>query len=140
MNLKNQKREKFYAHKMTSRARRGRRNNNNNNNNNENDSIEEPSFPNDYSQIGSNMLQANKCAIGDTNHYTIEWNYLDDIAPTSTLAEEIQEFHGRGRNTLDGSVVRGLNVGDSISVWGRARFRGWENYVEKVSVRVFWAV
>ena len=107
---------------------------------NDNDEIEEPSFPNDYSQIGSNMLQANKCAVWNTTHHTIEWNYLDHIAPASTEAGEIQKFQGRGRNTIDGRVVRGLTVGDSISVWGRSRFPGWANHVEKVSVRVFWAV
>jgi hypothetical protein len=72
-------------------------------------------------------------------HNTIVWHYLDDIAADSAEAEEIEQTLGRGRATLDGSTVRGLQVGDSISVMGRARFPGWHNEVERVSVRVFWS-
>lgn len=65
---------------------------------------------------------------------------MDDIRADSAQAEEIEQRSGRGRATLDGRVVRELEVGDSIGVIGRARFGGWSNHVESVSVRVFWAV
>lgn len=102
--------------------------------------IEERSTATDYSQIGPNALQRNKCAVHNTIGYTIVWHYLDDISPQSVEAEEFEETTGRGRNTLDGHVVRELEVGDSVSVWARARFAGWVNHVERASVRVFWAI
>jgi hypothetical protein len=82
----------------------------------------------------------NKTAVSQTQENTITWHYLDNIQAESADAEEIERSQGRGRATLDGSVVRTLGVGDSIAVWGRARFPGWSNHVEFISVRVFWAV
>lgn len=76
----------------------------------------------------------------DEQHYTIVWNHLDNIRADSSEAEEIENSQGRGRATLDGSKVRELEVGDSIAVWGRARFGGWSNFVIRLSVRVFWVV
>lgn len=104
------------------------------------DDIEERSFPTNYGEIHSLALQSNRTAIGETEPYTIVWHYLDDIQPDSEQAQEIQEGQGRGRFTLDGSTVRELQVGDAISIWGRTRFSGWSNYVDWLSVRVFWAV
>ncbi|KAE8150986.1 hypothetical protein BDV25DRAFT_153494 [Aspergillus avenaceus] len=85
-------------------------------------------------------LQSNRTAIRDTQHYRVIWHHLDNLAADSPEAQEIEVNQGRGRATLDGSLVRSLQVGDAISVWARARFGAWVNYVERVSVRVFWAV
>ncbi|GCB24819.1 hypothetical protein AAWM_07704 [Aspergillus awamori] len=85
-------------------------------------------------------LQSNKTAVPGSQKHTIVWHYQDDIAPDSNEAEEIERTQGRGRATLDGSQVRTLEIGDAIAVWGRARFGGWSNHVQRVSVRVFWAV
>ena len=104
------------------------------------DSIEEPSFPTNYGGLSSYALQMNKAAELNTEQYTIIWDYRDDMHPDCAQAQEIQEQQGRGRFTLDGNTVRQLQVGDAISVWGRARFGEWSNYVEWCSVRVFWAV
>lgn len=87
-----------------------------------------------------NKLQTNVRAGRNFERHTVVWHYMDDIRADSGQAEEIEQRSGRGRATLDGRVVRELEVGDSISVIGRARFGGWSNYVESVSVRVFWAV
>lgn len=73
-------------------------------------------------------------------HYTVVWHHLDNISADSAEAEEIELSEGRGRATLDGSTVRQLEVGDSISVWGKARFPEWSNHVERVSVKIYWAV
>jgi hypothetical protein len=89
---------------------------------------------------GPGKLQMNKTAVSQTQEYTITWHYLDNIQAESADAEEIERSQGRGRATLDGNVVRTLGVGDSIAVWGRARFPGWSNHVEFISVRVFWEV
>lgn len=88
----------------------------------------------------SHKLQANRTAVRGTQHYHITWHHLDNISADSPEAEEIQHNQGRGRATLDGSQVRNLQIGDTIAVWGRARFGAWSNHVERLSVRVFWAV
>lgn len=88
----------------------------------------------------SNKLQSNGARVSETQHVEITWHYLDDIQPESEEAYEIERSKGRGRSTLDGHRVRELQVGDSIALWARARFPGWRNYVERASVRIFWAV
>ncbi|KAL2004960.1 hypothetical protein VTN00DRAFT_2810 [Thermoascus crustaceus] len=88
----------------------------------------------------ANRLQTNPVATSTTQNFRIVWHYLDSIPADSAKAEEIETEEGRGRATLDGSAVRNMQVGDSVSVWARARFAGWANHVERLSVRVFWAV
>ncbi|KAL4888686.1 hypothetical protein BDV59DRAFT_188160 [Aspergillus ambiguus] len=89
---------------------------------------------------GPHKLQSNKTREGQTQHHVFAWHYLDNLAADSPEAEEIQQMQGRGRATLDGSQVRSLEVGDSISIWGRARYMGWRNEVEGIRVRVYWAI
>lgn len=84
-------------------------------------------------------LQCNRTATINSTDYHIVWHYLDGIAADSPEAEQIERETGRGRATLDGSAVRNMKVGDEVSVWLRARFAGWRNHVDKMSVRVFWA-
>lgn len=84
-------------------------------------------------------LQCNRTAtIGSMDHHIV-WHYRDNIEASSPEAEEIEQETGRGAATLDGSAVRNMQVGDEVSVWMRARFAGWRNHVDKMSVRVFWA-
>ncbi|KAL1986914.1 hypothetical protein VTN96DRAFT_5331 [Rasamsonia emersonii] len=85
-------------------------------------------------------LQSNLTATRTTQDYCIVWHYKDRIDPESSEAERIEDEQGRGRATLDGRAVREMRVGDAVSLWARARFWGWSNHVEKMSVRVFWAV
>lgn len=87
-----------------------------------------------------NKLQSNKTAEKETQRYTITWHHLDNIDPTTPEAEEIERCQGRGRATLDGRRVRQIGLGDSVSVIARARFGGWTNHIDQLSVRVFWAV
>jgi hypothetical protein len=84
-------------------------------------------------------LQCNRTATISSSDYHIVWHYRDDIQPDSDEAERIEQETGRGRATLDGNEVRGMKVGDEVSVWLRARFAGWRNHVDELSVRVFWA-
>jgi hypothetical protein len=84
-------------------------------------------------------LQCNRTATINSTDYHIVWHYLDDLPADSPEAEQIERETGRGRATLDGSAVRNMKVGDEVSVWLRARFAGWRNHVDKMSVRVFWA-
>jgi hypothetical protein len=79
-------------------------------------------------------------AAGEPKAHFFAWHYLDAIDPDSAEAEETQNSQGRGRATLDGKAVREMEVGDQISIWPRARFPGWVNHVQEISVRVFWAI
>ncbi|KAM7201943.1 hypothetical protein V8F20_004651 [Naviculisporaceae sp. PSN 640] len=47
---------------------------------------------------------------------------------------------GRGKATGDGEFVRNLKLGDIVTVWAKARFAGWVNYVDRVKVDVYWAI
>lgn len=107
---------------------------------NDDDSEESRYSRHNYFLFTAYSLQRNKVAQGKTQTHTITWHHLDSIDPDSAEAEEIQNSSGRGGATLDGRAVRRMNVGDEISVWGRARFPGWSNRVEGMSIRVFWAV
>ncbi|KAJ5082040.1 hypothetical protein N7532_011083 [Penicillium argentinense] len=88
----------------------------------------------------SKQVQMNGARVSEMQDRVITWHYLDDVAANSTEAYHIERTEGRGRLMLDGHVVRELQVGDSIALWGRARFTGWANYVDRASVRIFWAV
>ncbi|KAL4902532.1 hypothetical protein BDW74DRAFT_60307 [Aspergillus multicolor] len=87
-----------------------------------------------------NALQRNRARMSRAKRHIISWHYLDDIASDSPEAGDIEHDTGRGRDTLDGKQVREMEIGDSIVIWARARFPGWVNYVNEVSVRVFWAI
>lgn len=82
----------------------------------------------------ANALQKNLTATKRTQEYTITWSADDNIRPDSLEANEIEE-QGRGRDTGSGEFVRSLLPGDVITVWGKARFPGWTNYVEKYEGR-----
>lgn len=87
-----------------------------------------------------NCLQRNRARTQPGKRHNIVWHYLDNIAPDSPEASDMEHDTGRGRDTLGGKQVREMEVGDSIMVWARARFSGWVNYVDELSIRVFWAV
>lgn len=87
----------------------------------------------------STKLQCNRTATRSLSHYHIVWHYRDSTAPDSDEAAEIEINQGRGRATLDGQAVRDMCVGDEVVVWLRARFPGWRNHLEHMTVRVFWA-
>lgn len=85
-------------------------------------------------------LQKNKTAVKTVIEHVITWSCTDDVMdPDSVDAKKLDEL-GRGRETANGEYVRGLKVGDVVTVWGKARYGGWVNYVEEVKIEVFWAV
>ncbi|KAL6872489.1 hypothetical protein HDV57DRAFT_505317 [Trichoderma longibrachiatum] len=84
-------------------------------------------------------IQRNQTALKKWQDHTITWSYLDDIDPESEAGKALEE-QGRGRATGNGKFVRELQVGDVITVWGKARFPGWCNRVESVQIDVYWAV
>lgn len=84
-------------------------------------------------------IQCNRVAAKEWEHYHVEWLWTDDIDPESSAGQELDAC-GRGSATGDGRFLRELKVGDMLTVWGRARFPGWTNYVREVQVRVYWAL
>lgn len=90
-------------------------------------------------QSPSHMIKCNRLAEHDWQHHHVEWSWKDDIDPESSAGRELIGV-GRGVATADGSFIRSLKLGDMVTVWGRARFAGWTNSVEKVTVQVYWAL
>jgi len=84
-------------------------------------------------------IQCNRTAGSELEHHHIEWSWTDDIDPHSSEAQELEAM-GRGSSTGDGKFIKNLKVGDMVTVWGHARFPGWTNNVQKVQVRVYWAL
>lgn len=64
----------------------------------------------------------------------IEWRYNDNFGE-----QELKDI-GRGELTGNGEFVSSLKVGDVVTVWARARYAGWVNYVKEVKMDVYWAV
>ncbi|KAK5626826.1 hypothetical protein RRF57_002541 [Xylaria bambusicola] len=83
-------------------------------------------------------IQCNRVAEQEWQHHRIEWSWIDNIDPESSAGKEL-EANGRGAATGDGTFLRSLKVGDMVTVWGRARFPGWTNSVQKIRVEVYWA-
>jgi hypothetical protein len=84
-------------------------------------------------------IQCNKTAVREPQTHVVEWRYTDNTDPESEAAKEL-EANGRGKATGTGEFVRDMKFGDVVTVWGKARFAGWENRVKKVDVKVYWAV
>lgn len=83
-------------------------------------------------------IQRNKTAQSKSTTHHVVWSWDDDTANPLT-AEELHDI-GRGQQTGDGSFVRGLKLGDVVTVWGKSRFGGWANHVESVKIDIYWAL
>ncbi|KAI0172556.1 hypothetical protein GGR52DRAFT_545153 [Hypoxylon sp. FL1284] len=88
------------------------------------------------------LIQRNKHAEKSWQHHHVEWSWDDDIDPDGADSSAVQELEdaGRGVGTGNGEFVKNLKYGDMITVWGRARFPGWSNNIQKVEVKVYWAL
>lgn len=84
-------------------------------------------------------LQSNITANHTSKEHIITWSWNDCVEPESTEADELENI-GRGRKSGNGEYVRGLTLGDIVTVWAKARFQGWSNHVEKVKVDVYYAI
>ncbi|KAI9163981.1 hypothetical protein HJFPF1_05616 [Paramyrothecium foliicola] len=84
-------------------------------------------------------IQRNKKLKRNMTDHVVTWSFSDSIDPESEAAQRLDD-NGRGRATGDGSFVRGLKLGDVVTVWAKARFPGWVNHIERVQVDVYWAV
>ncbi|KAK1826905.1 hypothetical protein QBC39DRAFT_315943 [Podospora conica] len=84
------------------------------------------------------IVQRNLTAIDEVAEHRVEWSWTDDVADEAGALALAAK--GRGKGTGDGVFVRELRLGDVVTVWAKARFPGWVNYVESVKVEVYWAV
>lgn len=84
-------------------------------------------------------LQKNVTAGRTVKEHVITWSCDDNINPQSVEAKELEKV-GRGRETGTGEIVRGMKVGDVVTVWAKARYGQWVNHVEEVKIDVYWSV
>jgi hypothetical protein len=84
-------------------------------------------------------LQSNVMAGREIKEHVITWKHDDCVVPDSPEGDKLEE-EGRGRASATGEFVRKLKVGDIVTVWARARFPGWTNFVESVKVDVYWVI
>ncbi|KAK1701181.1 hypothetical protein BDP55DRAFT_625426 [Colletotrichum godetiae] len=96
-------------------------------------------YSHDLQPLENLKIQTNKTANRDFMDHEVVWSWTDDIHPESPDADRLAEI-GRGKGTGTGQFVRKLKLGDVVTVWGKARFGGWANYVESVKVEIYWAV
>ncbi|KAH7907055.1 hypothetical protein BJ138DRAFT_1161074 [Hygrophoropsis aurantiaca] len=84
-------------------------------------------------------LQRNVRASDNMAHHTIVWNYLDSVkegSPGAVLAD----LRGQGWESLDGNFIRGLEIGDCITLWMRARYHLWAVHASMATIEIYWAV
>jgi hypothetical protein len=84
-------------------------------------------------------LQKNLTATEEFKEHKSVWSCTDNVDPDSVDGKEL-DAQGRGRATATGEYVRNMKVGDVVTVWGKARFPGWANFVETVKIDIYWAV
>ncbi|KAI0975792.1 hypothetical protein F4678DRAFT_282767 [Xylaria arbuscula] len=99
----------------------------------------QPQYEHQLHPAPDHKIQCNRCVDRDWQHHRVVWSCSDDIDPESSDGQELDSI-GRGSATGDGSFLRSLKVGDMLTVWGRARFPGWVNNIQKVQVEVYWAL
>lgn len=97
-------------------------------------------YQHDLLPAPDHQIQCNKTAVRTTQHHHVEWRWDDDVNDPESLEAEELENAGRGRLTANGEFVRNMKLGDIVTVWARARFPAWQNNIEKVEVKVYWAV
>ncbi|KUI60836.1 hypothetical protein VP1G_08041 [Cytospora mali] len=96
-----------------------------------------PAFHHDLHPSHDWTIQKNKAATRQPTTHKIVWSWRDDVNP---LTAEQLEGLGRGTATGNGDFVRNLKLGDVVTVWAKARFAGWINYVERVDMDIYWAL
>ncbi len=93
-------------------------------------------FPNEHLRV-----QCNVTAQREPQVHRVVWSYTDGIDPARDVeAAERLKAQGRGPATGDGKFVRDLKLGDVVTLWAKARFPQWSNYVESATIDVYYAI
>ncbi|KAF8854298.1 hypothetical protein BDZ45DRAFT_656811 [Acephala macrosclerotiorum] len=87
----------------------------------------------------TSCLQRNVTANRNMQTHKIVWSCDDNVDPDSVDRKALDD-QGRGRATATGDFVRGMRIGDVVTVWGKARFAAWVNVIEEVRIDIYWAV
>jgi len=104
------------------------------------DQQREPQFNHPLLPQENLKIQCNVTASGNWKTHTVVWSCHDDLNQESQEAEKLLGEQGRGTGTGNGEFVRGMKLGDVVTVWAKVRFPGWLNSWRKVKVDVYWAV
>ncbi|MCJ1332101.1 hypothetical protein MMC10_008793 [Thelotrema lepadinum] len=96
-------------------------------------------FSNAYLQNHKYEIQYNSQAHRETREHRIEWRWTDNTPDEGPGADALRDM-GRGVATGDGRFVKELRLGDCVSLWAKARYPAWENYVEGAEVEVYFAL
>lgn len=87
-------------------------------------------------------IQCNLTATKEPKVHRVVWSYTDDVDPERDVeaAEKLATTWGRGKATGNGKFVRDLKLGDVVTIWAKARFGSWCNYVHSVKMDVYYAI
>ncbi|KAL1894613.1 hypothetical protein Cpir12675_003602 [Ceratocystis pirilliformis] len=85
------------------------------------------------------LIQINRQANSIMAQHCVEWRWDDSIELHQGRTDTEFRKQGRSPTTPSGEFVRNLQVGDIITIWAKARYPGWRNEVESVTLDVHWA-
>lgn len=85
-------------------------------------------------------IQVNRVAEREYAEHKVVWSWDDYLDDNDTEAKAKLKENGRGSETGNGEFVRNLQLGDVITVWAKARFPGWENWIDWAKVDIYFAV
>jgi len=86
-------------------------------------------------------VQCNVVAEREAQEYRVAWSYTDDVDPERDVEAGVKlAQQGRGKATGNGKFVRDLRLGDVVTLWAKARFPSWANFIESAKVEVYYAV
>lgn len=85
-------------------------------------------------------IQRNRVATREFADHCVTWRWDDSLVDPDSEEEKAIDDAGRGKSSGNGEFVRRLKMGDVVTIWAKARYAGWVNNIERVSVDIYWAV
>lgn len=86
-------------------------------------------------------VQCNLTAEKEVLEHRVVWSYTDDVDPERDVEAAVKlQREGRGKATGNGEFVRDLKLGDVVTLWSKARFPSWANFVESARIDVYYAI
>ena len=86
-------------------------------------------------------VKCNLTAEKEVLEHRVVWSHTDDIDPKRDVEAAVKlEREGRGKATGNGKFVRDLKLGDVVTLWSKARFPSWANFVESAKIDVYYAI
>jgi hypothetical protein len=86
-------------------------------------------------------VQCNVTAEKEVVEHRVVWSHTDDVDPERDVEAATKlTRQGRGKATGNGKFVRDLKLGDVVTLWSKARFPSWANFVESAKIDVYYAI